>query len=328
MKKSRNWIWIVAAIILLIIVLDILLLSRGKKVYRIGQWNIEWYPYHSMENWKSKIKATDKAKLVSIIKNAKLDLISVNEIVDPKDLKLLVESSLSDYDFLYKDGKELMKVGFIYNTKRLLAISSTRWDDVKVGRERNRPAFIAYFKAKDSDFDFYAISLHIKSGPTPEEVEMKKHQWKLIIKHIKELFEKSPDKDLIILGDFNSYALVKNQKGQLVNKIDFSPFMPLVTKYNFCFLTQNLKKGTFCHYIQPGSTRVVSDYKKAEGGYWKPSTIDHILLSPTLCKSAYHNSPVHLQCPLSETTCPNYVETPYYKGVSDHCLIWVELSPN
>lgn len=61
-----------------------------------------------------------------------------------------------------------------------------------------REPFIAYFKAKKGNFDFYLVNIHTK----PEDAENEIKNLDKVVKYV--LQEDPQEKDVIILGDFNA----------------------------------------------------------------------------------------------------------------------------
>ena len=184
---------------------------------RVGTYNIEWYPYHdwSNSNWAccgdidcvDKYK-TDESALWNIIDQTNVDLLIVQEIVEPdKFQKFITDKSNGSYSFIYDSSGSgpCQKIGFLYNNKTLEMIGDyERLDSVALdldGDSKYRPAYHAFFKSKQGGFDFHAIGVHI-AGPSGS-LELRSAQWRRLGRAIQNTAAK--DQDMIIAGDFNAY---------------------------------------------------------------------------------------------------------------------------
>jgi len=112
--------------------------------------------------------ASDTVLLFQMLKSLDIELLAVQEIVDPPLFRDMARRHLGpQYEFVYAPSQGWQKVGFLYNSNKLRLIGSPFIHaEVTIGKiDRLRPALRAYFKTIPDGFDFHAIVVHLKSAP-------------------------------------------------------------------------------------------------------------------------------------------------------------------
>ncbi|OQA13387.1 MAG: Endonuclease/Exonuclease/phosphatase family protein [bacterium ADurb.Bin363] len=132
----------------------------------------------------------------------------------------------------------------------------------------------------DNTFDFTFVVAHLKAMFDDKSIATRTEQAKRINKWISEHLEKSNDKDLIFVGDFNDFvgsdALKSLQKGKNVHFLteglakEFYSNIPYKGLIDHCTVT-NVEGGAMDEVI-PGSIHTIDE--KEYPGYLK-SVSDH-----------------------------------------------------
>ena len=286
--------------------------SPSEQIIEIGTFNIEWFPckddgemmkqYGIELRYPPKGWSTDLVALFELLKKLDIELLAVQEIVDPKMFADSAKKYLGEhFNFVYAPSEGSQKIGFLYDSSILQIVGSPKtYMQVALSNDsRLRPALGVYFKSLPSGFDFHAIVVHLKASP--RGWDLRKKQWSILEEILTELPKESGDDDVILLGDFNN-----------VSKLKTAEFDTIMQKTNFYRATQELGNG-FSDYWQP-------DYKKEriEG-----SLIDHIFISDN-AKIEYIENSTKVGGMCAEHSF-EYVEDSipdYYYKISDHCPVY------
>jgi|GEM_PF-1221155 len=212
-------------------------------------WNIKTFPVAG---------ATTLNEVKKIIQDLEVDLIAVQEIKNANDFNRLLalipgwRGILSPH--AYADGS-YDKVGIIYNENKI-AVAGHRLILTEDGYNLPRPPMEFTLTAHENQisFDFKLIVLHLKAFSDPVCEERRRQAMIQLKNYLDEQLMLSPEKDFIMLGDFND---------ELEDPPSSNVFLPLSqeTRY-YTFLTTPLA-GLKGSYI-----------------FWStPSLIDHILIS-------------------------------------------------
>ncbi|MEJ2054973.1 MAG: hypothetical protein P8X42_13715 [Calditrichaceae bacterium] len=283
-----------------------------ENIIEIGTFNLEWFPckddgdmmkqYGIELRYPPQGKPTDIAALFHLLKQTDIELLAVEEVVDPVMLADSAQKYLGEqFKFIYSPSGGSQKVGFLYDSGVLEVIGSPEtYLQVALNNDsRLRPAFGAYFKVKPSGFDFYAVVVHLKASPRGWDI--RKKQWAFLEDILKDLPKNIEDKDIILLGDFND-----------VSKLGTAEFDAVMQRLHYYRATAEINDA-FTEYWQP-------DYKKEriEG-----SMIDHIFISADAKIEFIENSTrVGGMCAdgafeYSDDSIPSY-----YENISDHCPVY------
>jgi len=152
---------------------------------------------------KSKASKPNVIKVLAAI-TTEFDMVAIQEIRDKtgiavKILRLAIESLGKDYKYIIGPRlgrtKSREQYLYIYDTRTIEMIGSYTHNDIS--DEFHRQPFVAYFKARNGNFDFLLINIHTD----PDEATKEIRALPKVITYAQELFGED---DIILLGDFNS----------------------------------------------------------------------------------------------------------------------------
>lgn len=295
-----------------ILILTLPLFSQIDSTIEIGTFNIEWYPckddgekmkeYGIYLTYPPKGKATDNEALFSFLKEVDIELLAVEEIVDPELLGKEAKKYLGEqYEMIYSKSGGSQKVGFLYDSSVLEVVGLPHsYDEILLDAEsRLRPAFRAYFKSKNGGFDFHAIVVHLKSRPSGWD--QRSAQLNILKEILADLPEETGDSDIILLGDMNN-----------VTDANTGEFLPIMEELNFYWASGELN-NSYTNYWQP-------DYKENR---IKGSKIDHIFVSNDAKDEFIENSTTVSGMCRAGIEWFNDDEIPaYFLKISDHCPVY------
>ncbi len=244
---------------------------------------------------------TDTTMLFRIIRDLDIEVLGVQEIVDPPLFGAMAKRHLGDqYEFIYEPSKGWQKVGILYNSEKVRLIGEPQiYNEVTIGRtDRLRPALRGYFKTIPDGFDFHVIVVHLKSGPRGYEERIK--QWAEIDTLLTGLPAGAErDADIILLGDFNNTS--KNRKDE---------FLPLMSRLGY-YWTGSEDTLLFSEYWRP-------DWQVHE---IEGSSIDQIFVSAD-AKIEYAENSLRVGGLCAERQqVYNGAFPEYYLKISDHCPV-------
>ena len=306
-------------VIVIFLPINLILLSSCQNNYlvkeqiiEIGTFNIEWFPckddgqlmkkYGIELRYPPEGQSTDMIALFGLLKKLDIELLAVEEIVDPQMFADSAKKYLGEqFNFIYSTLGGDQKIGFLYDSNVLKAEGDPKtYIEVALSStSRLRPALGVYFKVIPSGFDFHAIVVHLKSSP--RGWDLRKKQWAVLEDILTELPKKSGDNDVILMGDFNN-----------VSKLRTAEFDTIMQLLNFHRATLDIKEG-FSNYWQP-------DYKneRIEG-----SLIDHIFISDDAKIEFIENSTkVGGMCADGSFEYVGDSIPEYFYKISDHCPVY------
>jgi len=298
--------------ILLAFILITPLFAQENKTIEIGTFNIRFFPcnedgemmkkYGIEMRYPPKGAATDTTALFEMLKKLDIEVLGVEEMVDPALFGKMAKRHLGEhFEFIYAPSNAWQKVGILYNSNKVKLQGKPQvYGEVALGNmDRHRPALRAYFKAMPDGFDFHVIVVHLKASPRGYDERVK--QWTALDEIMSDL-PNGPEKDadVILLGDFNN-----------VSKNKYNEFLPTLRKNNFFWATAE-NDTLISSYWQP-------DWKKER---LESSTIDQIFISND-AKIEYIEGATKVGGICSELQVEITGEFPdYYKTISDHCPVF------
>jgi deoxyribonuclease-1-like protein len=181
---------------------------RIEDTINIGTFNIQIFGKAKRE------KEHVLEKLVEIVSD--YDIIAIQEIKDIKMettqyfLEKINEIQGNNYSFIESErvGRSNSKesYAFYYDNEKIEYLKSFIFPDEEDLFERE--PFIAYFRSKQGDFDFYLINIHTKPSDAEKEIKnLDKVRNYMLRKH-------PDDNDLIFLGDFNADGSYSKSKSK------------------------------------------------------------------------------------------------------------------
>ena len=297
---------------LLIISSSVLVFAQSDQNIQIGTFNIRFFPcnedgemmarYDIHMRYPPKGAATDTTALFNLLRDLDIEILGVQEIVDPPLFGAMAKRHLGEhFEFAYAPSNGWQKVGFLYNSDKVELIDGPQiHNEVTLGKpDRLRPVFHGYFKALPDGFDFHVLVVHLKASP--RGYDQRKQQWQ----YLEQLLAGLPkdtrnDADIILLGDFNN-----------VSDDRYDEFMPIMQRLNFFWIgseQENLKTS----YWRP-------DWSKPE---LQSSMIDQIVMSEDATIEYIENSTKSggLCAEGDSTISGEFPE--YYLKISDHCPVY------
>jgi endonuclease/exonuclease/phosphatase family metal-dependent hydrolase len=270
----------------------------------IGAYNIRNFDYD--ERYRIR---TDKPQLSEMLKNLKVDVLSVEEVVNKAEFELFITTNLPGYKVAISEcgGAHGQHLGFIYNSASVDMLSFN--EDLSISEpgqaggcnSGSRPLGIGLFQIKSNKQKFYGMTAHLKSGSDPESVKKRSKQFEIIKKIVKELKAKTGVQDFYIAGDMNTTEYISRG-------IDYKLFTKLVSDLGMYDLAQDLA----CSAYWWGGT---------DDGIEEPSLLDHVIITPGLRKTS-NKAESQAHCKKVSCRKASLAELGVsYESVSDHCPI-------
>lgn len=241
----------------------------------------------------------------------KAHLTAVQEVKDANQFHGFIKSNFYNYESILSNcgGAGDQKLGFIYDSSELMLIKYWEDDSLKEKEECNkglRPAFIAKFYHLKLKRYFTAISIHLKAGGFPQNIEIREKQYDLLSKIIRKLKSKG-SRNFIIMGDFNTTEYLSR------NRHHFS-FKDFVSNNNLIDYSSNLD----CTSYWNGGE---------DDGFFTASLLDHILVSESV-DQMFKQFTTSIGAHCLKNRCRESTEFDLgktFKEVSDHCPVHVNL---
>jgi endonuclease/exonuclease/phosphatase family metal-dependent hydrolase len=279
----------------------------GTRRFRIGTFNIRMFPcnrnctcmrrhgYEHCRHWND--CGTDMRRLTMEIGKLRVDILAVNEILEPETFRSVVKKRLGHkWRFVYAHQGGPLKIGFLFNTLRVELLQSRVFENIYTGiasrsdhsshcfkfGQKIRPALACRFHIKGTSSDFFAVVVHLKSGDC---LSVRRAQWGILARIVDRLAQL--DRDIIILGDFNCYDGWEAES------------RAYRTSMRFQLISQDIP----CSFVGR-----------------KTSSIDHLLVSQKLVRALIPGS-VRLGGPCALNCRRNRYRAAYLKSVSDHCPV-------
>jgi len=286
--------------------------AQANDTIEMGTFNIRFFPcnedadmmikYDIHMRYPPKGTATDTIQLFKMLKNLDIEILGVQEIVDPPLFGAMAKRHLgANYEFAYAPSNGWQKVGFLYNSDKVkLLDEASIFNEVTLGKpDRLRPAFHGYFKAIPDGFDFHVLVVHLKASP--RGYDQRKKQWQ----YLEAILDSLPsgereDDDIILLGDFNNVSSDRSDE-----------FLPIMKRLDYYWIGIE-NDSMITSYWRP-------DYSKP---LIKGSHIDQIVISPD-AKIEYIEGSTKVDGVCSDGNDTIEGDFPdYYLKISDHCPVY------
>ena len=185
-----------------------------EKTATIGSFNIEWLG-------QKKRSPEDYKKIAKVIKDSDAALLGVQEIADIDGLKQVMKHLPEHGYILGKSGNQMVGMIFDKNRVKYDAKSIQVLDDVTLGNPHMRPPLSVDVKVDNFDFNFTVM--HLKAGFKDRSINIRNQQADKVNQWIQQRQQNAPDKDMIIVGDYNDFnnspTLQRIDRG---NAVDFA----------------------------------------------------------------------------------------------------------
>ncbi len=301
-------------ITIFVFLLTIPIFAQTPGSLEVGTFNIRFFPCNADGEMMKKYDinmnhpptgtATDTTQLFEMLKELNIEVLGVQEIVDPPLFGAMAKRHLGpQYQFIYAPTNGWQKVGILYDSTRVRLIGKAQvYPEISLGNvDRLRPALRAYFKAIPDGFDFHVVVVHLKASP--RGWREREQQWELLSKMLRNIprEEEHHDGDIILLGDFNN-----------VSKAGSGEFLPVLKERNFHWTGEN-GVNLYSNYWKP-------DWQKEE---IQGSLIDQIFISDDANMEYVQGSlKIGGLCGQQQEKYSDELPS-YYLNVSDHCPVFV-----
>lgn len=176
------------------------------KTATIGTFNIEWLGQKARSD-------EDYKQIAQVIKDSGASVLGVEEIADIEGLKGVMKH-LPDHGYILgKSGKQMVGMIFDKNRVKYDAKSIQVLDEVTLGNPNMRPPLSVDMKVDNYDFNFTVM--HLKAGFDERAIGIREQQAQKMNEWVKNRQANSPDKDMIIVGDYNDF-----NNSNTLNKMD------------------------------------------------------------------------------------------------------------
>ena len=300
-------------ITLIVVSFALQLMAQNDQTIEVGTFNIRFFPcnfdgemmkeYDIQLTYPPTGSSTDTTMLFNLLKNLDIEVLGVQEIVDPPLFEAMAKRHLGEnFEFIYAQAESKQKVGILYDKSAVQLIGEPKnYPEIALDMpNRLRPALMAYFKSIPDGFDFHVIVVHLKSSP--KYYDVRQAQWAVLTNIIKQIpNDETKDGDIILLGDFNH-----------VSDMRWGEFLPIIDSLDF-YWTVGTDTSVISSYWRP-------DWQKPE---LKASNIDQVFISRDATEEFKPASfKVGGLCAGRRAEISG--EFPeYYQKISDHCPVYV-----
>jgi predicted extracellular nuclease len=291
---------------------------RAANVASIGSWNIKWFP-DGVPGGKPAKSGTDVPWLACLIAWLDVDLLAVQEMKSDAHAQakwqelqeLLAKSTHGDWTHQLDacPGKGRQHVGFLYNRKRVTASHLGQVASLNPTRNAcegdQRPGFGGYFRFPGG-LDLHLVSVHLKSMSDRVSYGKRRTAMQGLPAALRDLDQRDPDADRILLGDFNSMGCEDCEPVISADAERAALKQELVTLGD----ELELRSGARCSHFFKGH----------------PGLLDHVLVSRRLQELPFDVAlQAHGLCDVFSCSPLPSGEPAVYRDVSDHCPIVLEI---
>ncbi|MFH1809297.1 MAG: endonuclease/exonuclease/phosphatase family protein [Pseudomonadota bacterium] len=167
----------------------------------IAAWNVQDFPRNG---------DTTVQKLAGAVHDMQLDLIAVEEIANMRDFQRVLDK-LPEYSGVlctdtYSNGS-YQKTGLIYRSSQIAVSNAQELFDpdwYPFPRSPLQAEVTATDPQGGGSYSFTIIVVHLKAGTTTDDHQRRLEAMQQLKEHIDSLRTLSPDRDVVLLGDFNA----------------------------------------------------------------------------------------------------------------------------
>ncbi len=269
-----------------------------------AKWSVTTYNIRNFDN-DFRAGKTDLEELARIIKSVQSDVMAFEEVVNVKAFETLVKKNLPGYSYEVSKcgggGKQQLAVA--YNLKTFEFVSQVEDRTFSGSGSSNcgslRPVLLVDLLHKESKKIYTFGVVHLKAGGNDRAYAQR---WEQYLK-LKNLSKRYANKNLILLGDFNS-------TGYNIKDEDFQRFEDFIDQSKMRTMTESLG----CTNYWTGT---------AGGNEFQSSILDHIVIQDKNVSSV-EEVKVGSHCAKMDCRPATPEELgPSFEAVSDHCPVQV-----
>jgi endonuclease/exonuclease/phosphatase family metal-dependent hydrolase len=270
---------------------------------RIVSWNLA--------NFEGEASGHDLDRIREVLGELDPDVLALQEI---RDLAALAEL-LPEFELIGSDqgGRGGQRLVIAWRPERVELLASAEHPQLSLDG-RVRPGLSGYLRGRDGGPDFWLLVVHLKAMPAG--FEQREQQWRSLLA-IAEATSLGPtggqgDRDLVIVGDFNSTGPVGSNPADEHRRLD-QALAPAGLR--------RLVSATGCTAYYDGRRR---------DAWQQPSEIDLVWVRE-LHESLAVDAVVHSGTHCAASACREFRSTEAYpvrdyRHVSDHCPVVVDLA--
>ena len=273
--------------------------DRGDQL-RVVTWNLA--------NFRGDAEEHDLARMREVIEELDPDVLALQEVRSPDALREL----LPGWELVVSDrgGRGHQRLAIAWRSDRVRSLAEPREHSQLSLGGRVRPGLSAYLRGRSGGPDFAVLVVHLKA--MPDGIDQRRRQWPVLLDLAAELAATTGDRDLIVLGDFNSTGAPGQGPADEQREL---------TEHLSAAALRRLPNASGCSAYYDGRRRDA----------WKePSEIDLVWireLDEALGSEAQVVSGAHCQ----RYACRDFRSTQAYpvrdyERVSDHCPVVLDLA--
>lgn len=270
-----------------------------------AKWSVATYNIRNFDR-DTREGRTDLVELARIIKTAKSDVMAFQEIVNVQAFKKMIAANLPGYAYQITTcgGGGKQKIALAYNQASFDFVNRIEDRTFSGGEGTNgcgslRPVLVVDLRHKETSKLYTFGVVHLKAGGNKRDFERRWKQYG----GLKHLSDRYTNKNLILLGDFNT-------TGYSPKDDDYVRFENFISRASMRTMSETL-----------GCT---SYWKGTLGGEeHQPSVLDHIIIQD---KQINEVAEVKLGAHCAQVSCRPATRSELgisYDSVSDHCPIQV-----
>lgn len=176
---------------------------RQKGVAAVGSFNVKWFgsggPVDRDED--------DIQAVAQVIRAIDAPLLGLQEIGDAAMMDRLV-AHLPGYRYVLGTSGRAQHCALLWDSHRAAVGRASEWPDINDGLEKSEGTLRAPLvaTARVGNFDFLFVVVHLKAMFDERSVRMRRVQTQRLRARLDEWARAQPDKDVIMVGDFNDFA--------------------------------------------------------------------------------------------------------------------------
>ncbi len=298
------------------------MVQTSSPILRVGTWNLRWFPTGSApDEHQASHQATDLDWLICVIRWMQIDILAIQESLATPEAtqawKTLTKELSAQAGETWRWHRQPCgrpdnhHVGLLWNDSHvMLSKFASLWEFNAKAQSASqpctsglRPGQYAYVQSRQQNgADFHLISVHLKSGPTVFALESRQKTLNRIDRAVAPLLKK--DKDVVILGDFNTMGAGDRHSQKSEQK----------------YLRRFVRKE------KPGFTDLPAHPQCSHYFRGRSAQLDHVLVANEMKEITVKSIKVSGYCALSNC---NRIKGNYplaYRRLSDHCPVVLEIA--
>lgn len=295
--------------------------QRHKGMARLATWNIRWFPDGVPGHVATPEQGTDLKWLACVIAWLNIDALALQEVKIESAARAKLDTVIADLDARTGDSWSVIvdqcstqngqHVAWLYDLSKVKATDFIQYASVNprgsACADQLRPG-LGVTLTFPGGLDLQAITIHLKSGVTQRDVELRRRSWSALSEVIVDAAKRTRDSDVLIMGDFNSMGC---------RSCEF----PYGSTSELADLDRQLRVGEL------PARRIGADFPCSHYFQKQPGLLDHVVVTEatrelsTQVRATVEGYCRSLNCEPFSGSEPNA-----YRRLSDHCPVVIELA--